>query len=122
MQVSSHIFLLLCCVFAFPSTKANDMLPKYFQAVVDESKRWGQNCGYAKAGENAMQQLKRLDVIVVPDGINISQYALLNNNSKVVLMDGPKEDPHSGVLLSKAWAPKVAKVLVDVIEEVQYGL
>lgn len=80
------------------------------------------NCGYSKLGEKAMQQLKRLDVIVVPDGINISQYALLNNKSKVVLMDGPKEDPHSGVLFSKIWAPKVAQVLVDVIEEVQYGL
>jgi len=102
-----------------PKYLANDMLPKYFQAVVDESRRWAQNCGYAKAGESAMHKLKRLDVVVVPDGVNVSQYALLNNNSNVVVMDGPTEDPHSGVLLSQAWAPKVTKVLVDVINAVR---
>merc|ERR1711871_1857125 len=102
-----------------PKYLSNVMLPKYFQAVVDESRRWAQNCGYAKAGESAMQKLKRLDVIVVPDGVNVSQYALLNSNSKVIVLAGPKGDPHSGVLLNKHWAPKVAQILIDVIRDVQ---
>ena len=38
-----------------PKHFTNDMLPKYFQAVVDESRRWAQNCGYAKAGESAIE-------------------------------------------------------------------
>ena len=101
-----------------PKYLANDMLPRYFQAVVDESRRWAQNCGYAKAGESAMKKFKRLDVIVVPDGVNVPQYSLLNNNSNVVILEGPKGNPHAGVLLDKAWAPKVAKVLIDVINEV----
>ena len=65
-----------------------------------------------------MKKFKRLDVIVVPDGVNVPQYSLLNNNSNVVILEGPKGNPHAGVLLDKAWAPKVAKVLIDVINEV----
>ena len=102
-----------------PRYLSNDMLPKYFQAVVDETQRWARNCGYARAGEKAMGKLLRLDVIVVPLGLNLTQYAKLNNNSHVVLLDGPVGDHHSGVLLDEFWGRKITQVLLDNIKEVR---
>jgi len=56
-------------------------------------------------------------VIVVPKGINVSAFADLNNNSKVLTT--AEEVTHSGLLLKKEWAQSyVTPALVRVIEAV----
>ena len=56
---------------------------------------------------------------MVPRGANLTQLALLNNNSRLVVRAGPAMDEHSGMLLERGHAetvvtPALLRVLRDV--------
>jgi len=78
---------------------------------------WGRNCGSALQGRAAWTNLKKVEVIVVPTGINISAFADLNSNSKVLIT--AEEVTHDGLMLKKEWARRyVTPALVRVIKAV----
>lgn len=94
---------------------AYSMRRKYFDAIIIESQYWKINCGYAKAGEPIFAQLKAFEVIVVPNGLNLTQLALLNNRSNVTIASGPSGLEHSGILLHRDYAPICTDALLRVI-------
>ena len=78
---------------------------------------WSRNCGSALQGRAAWTNLQKVEVIVVPTGINISAFADLNNNSNVLTT--AEEVTHAGLMLKKEWARRyVTPALVRVIKAV----
>lgn len=96
----------------------NAMRPKYYQATIEEGRRWELNCGYAKEGEPdfGAAAFEALEVIVVPSGVDERGLADLNANSNLVVAENTG---HTRVLFDEAdCALYVAPALVRVIEAV----
>jgi hypothetical protein len=49
--------------------------------------------------------------MVVPQGLNLTQVAELNNSSKVVIGRGPRDHEHSGILIHEVRHPKKHQTL-----------
>eukprot|EP00928_Gymnodinium_smaydae_P016034 TRINITY_DN15977_c0_g1_i1.p1 TRINITY_DN15977_c0_g1~~TRINITY_DN15977_c0_g1_i1.p1 ORF type:complete len:516 (-),score=33.61 TRINITY_DN15977_c0_g1_i1:110-1468(-) len=97
---------------------ANAMSPKYFDVVITENERWEINCGWAIEGEAAMGEWKRLEVIVVPNGVNNSHFADLNTASNVdIQMGGPPGNEHSGIIFHPLHSQTIAAALLRVIND-----
>ena len=60
---------------------------------------WDVNCGYAAEGlvDFSDPAIQHVEVLVVKNGLNLSSFALLNNNSHIEIQ--ADEVTHSGLML-----------------------
>lgn len=87
----------------------------FYDSVIVEDQRWSINCGYAIRGQAAMADLLALEVISLPGGLDMANFALMNNRSRLIVTPGPPEAQHSGIMLHHDYAPILVDSLVRVI-------
>lgn len=100
---------------------ANAMKPSYLDYILTEGSAWGRNCGFAKLGESELTNpsVKRFEVVVVPDGVNLTALVgathldVLPYNCRPSGQTGPS--CHQSVVLDSAVSDHTAKALMRVV-------